>query len=128
MNNWVGIGRVTKDIEVKWSESGTAMARFNIAIDRGKDKDGQSRGTDFPPILAFGKTAELCGKYLSKGKLVGIQGHIQTGSYEKNGQKVYTTDVFADRVEFLEWGEKGDDKPKSKAPDGFSKLDEDCPF
>ena len=123
------VGRLTKDPDVRYgAESQTAVARFSIAIDRGKDKSGESRGTDFPNIVCFGKTAELVEKYVSKGRLVGINGRIQTGKYEKDGKTVYTTDVLADRVEFLDWG---DDKPKAKdeVQEGFSVLnDDDIPF
>lgn len=140
MNSVTLIGRLTKAPEVKYSESGTAMTRFSIAIDRGKDKNGNERGADFPNIVAFGKTAELCGKYLDKGRMVGIQGHIQTGSYEKDGRRIYTTDVCAERVEFLDWGDGTTEtreatavsaKPSANdypAPEGFSRLEDDIPF
>ena len=103
MNNVTLIGRLTRDPDVRYTSSTQmAVARFSIAINRPTRKDGTEQ-TDFPNIVAFGKTAELCEKFLVKGRLVGIQGRIQTGSYEKNGQRIYTTDVVADRVEFLEW-------------------------
>lgn len=105
MNSVALIGRLTRDPEVRWTQDQMAIANFSIAIDRGKDKNGNDRGTDFPRITVFGRQAENCEKYLKKGLLVGIAGRIQTGSYEKDGQKIYTTDVVADRVEFLEWGD-----------------------
>jgi len=140
MNSVSLIGRLTKDPEVRYgAESQTAVARFSIAIDRGKDKSGESRGTDFPNIVCFGKTAELVERFVSKGRLVGIQGRIQTGKYEKDGRTVYTTDVLADRVEFLDWGDKNEGadvakpststKPASDVPEGFGTLtDDDIPF
>jgi single-strand DNA-binding protein len=83
-----------------------AIATFSIAIDRPPRRDG-TRETDFPRITVFGRQAENCEKYLVKGRLVGIEGRIQTGSYtNRNGDKVYTTDVVANRVEFLEWGDR----------------------
>lgn len=124
MNSVILSGRITRDPEVKQTQSQMSVARFNIAIDRGKDKNGESRGADFPSILAFGKTAELVGRYGFKGQLVAVQGRIQTGSYDKDGSKVYTTDVVADRVEFLEWRSK----EENDAPEGFSKLEESIPF
>lgn len=124
MNSVILSGRITRDPEVKQTPSQMSVARFNIAIDRGKDKNGESRGADFPSILAFGKTAELVGRYGFKGQLVAVQGRIQTGSYDKDGSKVYTTDVVADRVEFLEWRSK----EENDAPEGFSKLEESIPF
>ena len=126
MNNVTLIGRLTKDPEVRYTEQQLAVARFNIAIDRiGKDK-----GADFPSIVVFSKQAENCEKYLTKGRKVAIQGHIQTGSYEKDGRKVYTTDVVADRVEFLEWGDR-EEKPTSNSGtfEGFEAVeDDDVPF
>ena len=140
MNSVSLIGRLTKDPDVRYgSESQLAVARFSIAIDRGKDKNGQSRGTDFPNIVCFGKTAELVERYVSKGRLVGIQGRIQTGKYEKDGRTIYTTDILADRVEFLDWGDKnesdgdrqssGTSKASLDVPEGFGTLtDDDIPF
>ena len=128
------IGRLTRDIEVRYTESGTAVASFAIAIDRPPRQDGNNE-TDFPRVIVFGKTAENCGKFLSKGLLVGVEGRIQTGSYtNKEGQTIYTTDVVANRVEFLEWR---DDKnasaqaavPPAQIGDGFEPVDEDeIPF
>lgn len=126
MNNVSLIGRLTRDPEIRYvAENQMAVATFTLAIDR-PVKQGQEKKADFPRITVFGKSAENCEKYLSKGRLVGIQGRIQTGSYEKDGQKHYTTDVIADRVEFLEWGDKAE-KPED-IPDGFMAVDEDIPF
>ena len=144
MNQVSLIGRLTRDPEVRYgAASQLAVARFSIAIDRGKDKDGNDRGADFPTIVCFGKTAELVERYLGKGRLVGITGRIQTGSYEKDGRKVYTTEVLADRVEFLDRGDKAERRgngggtarqasapqTQSDIPDGFESLtDDDIPF
>ena len=107
MNSVNLIGRLTRDPEVRYTESQLAVARFSLAIDRGKDRNGKSRGADFPGIVVFGKQAETCERYLAKGRRVAVQGRLQTGSYvNKEGAKVYTTDVIADRVEFLDWGDK----------------------
>lgn len=138
MNNVCLIGRITRDPEVRYgAQSQMAVARFSVAIDRGKDKDGNDRGADFPSIVCFGKTAELVEKYLGKGRLIGIEGHIQTGSYEKDGHKVYTTDVVADKVRFLDKAPSGDaaapqgnQEPAYESPvPGFERLDDDdIPF
>lgn len=131
MNNVNLIGNLTRDVELRTTDSGMSIARFSLAINRGKDKDGNDRGADFPNIVVFGKQAENCNKYLGKGKKVAIQGHLQTGSYEKSdGTKVYTTDVIADRVEFLEWGEKTSTGTSSETEvAGFEPFaDEDIPF
>lgn len=99
-----------------------AIARFTVAIDR-PPRDGKKEA-DFPNVVVFGKQAENCGKYTAKGKLIGIEGRIQTGSYtNKNGDKVYTTDVVANRVEFIEWANK-DTEPKQEQFSGFQPVDE----
>ena len=133
MNSVVLIGRLTRDPELRYvPDSQLAVATFNLAIDR-PIREGKEKQTDFPRITVFGRQAENCGKYLEKGRLVGVQGRIQTGSYKnKDGQTVYTTDVVADRVEFLEWGDKKESEgPKESAgiPEGFQALDDDdIPF
>jgi len=125
MNSVILIGRLTKDPEVTYT-AGTqmAVAKFPLAIDR-PTKAGEEKKTDFPRVTVFGKQAENCERYLGKGRLVGIQGRLQTGSYDKDGKTYYTTDVIADRVEFLDFGKK---EPADPAPSGFSAVDEDIPF
>lgn len=101
MNSVILIGRLTRDPELRYT-SGTqmAVATFTVAIDR-PVRAGAEKQTDFPRVTVFGKQAENCEKYLAKGRLVGVQGRLQTGSYtNKDGVTVYTTDVVADRVEF----------------------------
>ena len=120
MNISVLIGRLTKDPVVNYvAESQMAIASFTLAIDDGY---GEKKKTNFIPVTVFGKTAESCEKFLNKGKQVGVLGKIQTGFYEKNGQKIYTTDIVADRVYFLEWGEK---KTDAEVPSGFRAISED---
>ena len=124
MNVVTLIGRVTKEPDIKYTANQMCVARFGLALDRGK-KNGESLGADFPNIVAFGKTAEVIERYVNKGNQIAIQGHIHTDSYEKDGHKVYTTDVIADRVELLS---KSDTKPKEETPSGFSAIDDDIPF
>ena len=121
MNNWTGIGRLTRDVDLRYTPQELAVARFTMAID---DGFGEKKKTNYIPIIVFGKQAENCENFLAKGRLVGIKGKIQTGSYEKDGKKVYTTDVVAEQVEFLEWGEKKDDY----VPAGFEVVTDDVPF
>lgn len=104
MNSVELLGRLTRDPEIRYtSGSQMAVATFRIAIDRPPDKNGQKQ-TDFPRITVFGRQAESCEKYLKKGLRVLVQGRIQTGSYkDKNGDTVYTTDVVANRIEFVDW-------------------------
>ncbi|MCI5697735.1 MAG: single-stranded DNA-binding protein [Clostridiales bacterium] len=115
MNSVVLIGRLTRDPELRYTSSTQmAVASFTIAVDR-PTRSGGERQADFPRITVFGKQAENCDKYLAKGRLVAVQGRLQTGSYQnKNGDTVYTTDVIADRVQFLEWG----DRPQSGRDSG----------
>lgn len=102
MNSVALVGRLTRDPEVRYTSSQMAVARFSIAIDRRRGKDGEDQGADFPNIVVFGKQGESCGDWLKKGSQVAITGRIQTGSYTKqDGTKVYTTDVVAVRVEFI---------------------------
>lgn len=133
MNVVTLIGRLTSDPEVRYiSESQMAVATFTVAIDR-PVRSGQEKKTDFPRVTVFGRQAENCERFLSKGRLVGVHGRIQTGSYDKGGQKVFTTDIIADRIEFLEWGDKNATKSNtdhaSDVPDGFRAVpDNDIPF
>ena len=126
------IGRLTKDPEVRYT-SGTQMAvcTFTLAIDR-PVKAGAEKQTDFPRVTVFGKQAENCERFLAKGRLVGVQGRLQTGSYtNRDGATVYTTDVVADRVEFLEFAERKQSKEQETVPQGFAAVDEsefDVPF
>lgn len=102
MNNVSIIGRLTRDPDVRYTQSRIAVARFTVALDRGKDKEGNSRGADFPGVIAFGKTAELMERYVNKGDRVGIQGHLHTDKYKhKDGYTVYTTEIVVDRLYLL---------------------------
>ena len=131
MNQVIVMGRVTKDLEPRTTQSGMATVRFNIAIDRGKDKEGKDKGADFPNIVAFGKTAESIAKFTGKGLRVAVIGRIQTNSYDdKEGRKVYTTDIIADRVKFIDWKENGGQNGNLGIPEGFQAMtdDESLPF
>lgn len=133
MNNVSLIGRTTRDPELRYIPNGTPISTFTLAVDRGLSKDKktemEAKGqptADFIKIVVWGKQAENCANYLSKGKLVGITGKIQTGSYDdKDGKRVFTVDVVANNVHFLEWG----DKATNDVPDGFHDVDMgDIPF
>jgi single-strand DNA-binding protein len=109
MNKVVLIGRLTKDPELKFTPgTGNAVTTFTIAVDRRiPNKDGQ-READFIPVVVWGKTAESVANYVSKGKMLGVSGRIQTRSYDaKDGTKRYVTEVVADEVQFIEWGGAG---------------------
>ena len=103
MNKAFLIGRLTKDPELRYSSNNAAIANFSIAIDRQFTNSEGQRETDFINIVAFQKQAENIKKYIGKGSLVAVDGRIQTRSYEdKDGKRVYVTEVVADRVQFLD--------------------------
>jgi single-strand DNA-binding protein len=102
MNKAILIGRITKDLELKASASGMSYLSFTLAVNRrGKDKEA-----DFITCKAFSKTAEFINTYMSKGRQIAVEGRIQTGSYDKDGAKVYTTDVICDNVYFADSAQK----------------------
>ena len=150
-NTWIGIGNLTKDPETKYTQgqNPTAVCRFSIAINDGY---GEKQEVNYISIVAFGKVADTCSKYLSKGKKVCVTGRIKTGSYtsQRTGEKVYTTDIVAANVEFLtpqseqhqppqppqqpawsnQWqGQQQQIQEPPKYPQGFEQLDENkVPF
>lgn len=130
MNSTQLIGRVCRDIEVRYSQNGndsTAIARFTVAVDRRFKKEGGDTA-DFISCVAFGKTAEFLEKYFKKGMRIALNGRIQTGSYtNKDGVRVYTTDVIAENVEFCESKKDGEEKRDDipKLDDGFMNIPED---
>ena len=102
MNRVELIGRLTRDPELRYTGSNIATTRFTLAVNRPFQSQNGEQGTDFINIVVWRKQAENVKKYCTKGSLVAVEGRIQTGSYEKDGQRVYTTDVVADSVQFLE--------------------------
>lgn len=124
MNSVILFGRMTKDPEVRYTNNQTAIVRFTLAVNRMKKDDP----ADFISCIAFGKTAELIGNYMSKGSQMGVQGRIQTGSYEKDGQKVFTTDVVVDRIEFTGSGKSERAAAPEPVAEGFEAMDSDIPF
>lgn len=140
MNKVILIGRLTRDPEMRYStNNNTAVARYTLAVNRQFKQEG-GQEADFLPCVAFGKTAEFAEKYLFKGIRVAIEGKIQTGNYtNREGQKVYTTEIAVERQEFLEkkadnsQPADGDAESRWKGvlgsmdiPDGME--DEDYPF
>ena len=134
MNSVQLIGRLTRDPEIRYTDGGASIARFSLAVDR-RFKQENGADADFINIVSFGKTAEFIEKYFHKGMKIALNGRIQTGSYtDKDGKKVYTTDIVAENVEFCE--SKGtsanNDAPAPaqngefmNIPDG---MDEELPF
>ena len=148
MNIVVLIGRLVRDPELSYTpNTQTAVCRFTIAVDRPKHS-GEAQGADFIRITVWGRQAETCDRYLTKGRQVAVAGHIATGSYkDREGQTVYTTDVVADRVEFLGSGnqqpQQNNNAPTQETPaqapqqtsmgfddlpDTFAAAEDDIPF
>ena len=138
MNKVILMGRLTRDAEVRYSqgENSTAVARFSLAVDRRFKRDGEDTA-DFINCVAFGKTGEFLEKFGKKGTKFIVEGRIQTGSYtNKDGQKVYTTDVVVEQVEFAETKASGttheQPAPQASNGDGFMHIpdgiDEELPF
>lgn len=134
MNNVSLVGRLVRDPDVRYTDGGMSIASFTIAVDRRfKTQDGQT--ADFIPCKAFKQTAEFVEKYFKQGNKIGVVGRIQTGSYtNKEGQKVYTTDVVVENVEFVESKQSDSDnggqttsrpQPSKAAGDGFINIPDD---
>lgn len=140
MNNVVLMGRLTRDPELRYLQSGnnTAVARFNLAVDknlsREKRQEMESKNqptADFINIVCWGKLGENAAKYTGKGLRVLVTGRIQTGSYEKDGQRIYTTDVVASNVEFLDWkdGNNSSNNSSNNSNDSFTApIDDDFEY
>lgn len=138
MNKVILMGRLTRDPEVRYTQGDNAMAiaRYSLAVDRRFKRDGEP-DADFINCVAFGKAGEFAEKYLKKGIKIAVVGRIQTGSYtNKDGQKVYTTDVVVEEQEFAESKNSGSSDNNQSAsankdmgfmniPDG---IDEELPF
>ena len=143
MNKVILMGRLTRKPEISWNEEDLCIARFTLAVDRRFKREGQ-QDADFIGCVAFGKNAEFADKYLNQGTKIALEGRIQTGSYDdKDGKKVYTTDVIVATQEFCEKKGSTDDGNSSAAPkssnnkgkktdDGFMNIpdgiDEELPF
>lgn len=132
MNSVNLIGRLTEEPETRYTQDGTCVCRFTLAVDRRFKKDGGD-SADFIRIVAFGKTGEFADRYFSKGLRVGITGRIQTGKYEnKEGKTVYTTDVVAEAVDFADG--KQQTRPQTGRPEvpeewtPAAEIPEELPF
>ena len=132
MNFVILIGRLTKDLELRKTSSGKSACKFNLAVTRDyKDANGEY-GTDFISCIAYNQTSELLCKYCKQGDLISVKGRIQTGNYEKNGEKVYTTDIIVEKISFLQSKKENkqeDNKKvetkKEEKPDPFKEFGEE---
>lgn len=128
MNKVILIGRLAADPEIKQTGGGISVCRFTLAVTR-RHADAQgNRQADFLPVIAWRQLADLCHKYLSKGKQAAVTGEIQTRSYDaQDGTKRYVTEIIADSVEFLT--PKSAQPPTAGTPEGFEEIDDDMlPF
>lgn len=125
MNKVILIGRLVADPEIRYTQSGKAVASYRLAVDRPFKQDGQQEA-DFINCVAWGKTGEFAGNYLRKGTKIAVEGRVQTGSYEKDGVKHYTTDIVVDRHEFCESRSSGQAATaNSNAGQAFTDMDDD---
>jgi single-strand DNA-binding protein len=116
-NKWIGIGRLTRDPEVKQTQSGLSVCSFTIAVDRPYSKDREKQA-DFINCVAWRERADFIGKYFEKGKPILVEGSIQTRNYEdKNGSKRTAVEVVADNVRFVESKGSGESSPAPKSAD-----------
>ena len=129
MNKVFMIGNLSKDVDLRTTQSGKAVATLTIAVNRRfKGQDGE-KVTDFFTVVAWNQLGEMCGKYLAKGKKVAVSGELQTRSYEdKNGVKRYVTEIIADEVEFLSPKEKRELTDESPTAGYTDVPDEALPF
>ena len=126
MNKFIGLGRLTKDPEVRYTQgdNASAVARYSLAIDRKFKRDGEPTA-DFINCVAFGRSAEFAEKYLRQGSKIAIVGRIQTGSYtDRNGNKVYTTDIVVEEQEFAESKASQDTSEQEPKPSPYGPADE----
>ncbi|HCT0478385.1 TPA: single-stranded DNA-binding protein [Staphylococcus pseudintermedius] len=104
INNVTLVGRLTRDPNIRTTQSGVTVGQFSLAVDRPFTNQNGEKEADFPNVVVFRKQAELVGKYLSKGRMCGVVGRLQTRKYDKDGQTVFVTEVVADSVQFLDSG------------------------
>jgi single-strand DNA-binding protein len=138
INKAILVGRLGKDPEIRYTPDGAMVTSFSVATDEvWKDKSGEKvQKTEWHRIVTFGKLAEICGKYLAKGKLVYIEGRIQTRSWDdKEGKKHFTTEIIANNMKMLDpkGAARGDETPAAydaapQFPDGETMPADDVPF
>ena len=131
LNRVILIGRLTADPEQRYTQNGTAVTNFRLAVDRPYTSQSGQREADFIPVVVWDKQAETCANYLNKGRLVAVDGRLQVRSYDaQDGSRRWVTEVVAQDVRFLDWGRQSDQE--SDNPQGTDQSDdffiEDVPF
>lgn len=129
MNKSMLMGRLTKDVEIRYTQANTPVANFTLAVNRKFAKEGEQQA-DFLNIVAWNKTAEFCNNYFRKGQQVVVCGRIQTSTYEKDGVKHYKTDVVAEDVYFADSKKEDSGNPQDKEDLAYVRIDahDDLPF
>ena len=129
MNFIVITGRLGKDPEVRTLTSGSTVANFRVAVQRDfKDNNGE-RGTDWLPVVVWGRQAENAGQYLHKGSKVGVTGRVQVRQYQRtDGSTAYVTEVVANNIEYLDHKADTENQPVQENPEGFFEIEEGLPF
>lgn len=131
INRVILLGNLARDPELRYTPNGVAVATFTLAVNRPKTKDGTEQQPDWINIVAWRQLADLCATYLRKGSKAAVEGRIQTRSYEKDGRKVFVTEVVAESVQFLTLKEQGKQEqvPDMVPPNGPINIpDDDLPF
>ena len=130
LNKVILIGRLVRDVDLKYTASNTAVATFTLAVDRGFKNANGEKVTDFIDITVWKQQAENCANYLSKGKMVAVEGSLQIRTYEKDGQKRKIAEVVANNVQFLSPRNEANGQQPSYAPmpDNDQLGDDDLPF
>lgn len=136
LNKWIGIGRLTRDPELRYTPSGVAVCTFTLAVDRPFTNQDGDREADFINIVTWRSLAENCANYLRKGRLTAVEGRLQIRNYENSeGRRVYVSEIVADNVRFLESTRRNEQSSEGNARDPFEDderpLDvneEDLPF
>lgn len=128
MNRIILLGRLTKEPEVRYTNTGKVVASFTMAVDRPFTGQDGKKEADFIPVVIWGKSAETIGNYVQKGHRVLVEGRLQIRSYDgKDGQKHWVSEVVADRFEFIEKAGDAKAKPQAKASSGFESMGEEYP-
>ena len=129
LNRVILIGRLVADPELRYTQSGTAVTNFRLAVDRSFTNQSGERETDFIPIVVWDKQAETCANYLNKGRLVAVDGRLQVRSYDaQDGSRRWVTEVVAQDVRFLDWGRQSDQSDDAHRTVTPSHDFDDVPF
>lgn len=129
LNRIVLIGRLTADPQLRYTQNGTPVASFRIAVDRGRPNQQGEREADFIDIVAWQKLAETCANNLGKGRLIAVDGRLQIREYEYEGQRRRAAEVVADNVRFLDWPKDGAGQAASSRDTGMDDMmPDDVPF